>query len=134
MCRCAARCAHRYRAAPYAHNHRISANGPPDGGFPAFHTRGLEESAVATWLHDAGYRTALLGKYLQPLPGGGGRGVYSPGWDAWYAPVGENADSRYNDSLNENGVLRTYGRRPEDYLGDVLTSHAERFVRGAVFP
>ena len=39
--------------------------GQPFGGFPAFD----DGSTVATWLHDAGYRTALLGKYLNGYAG-----------------------------------------------------------------
>ena len=45
----------------YAHNHRILDN---RGGFDVFEGRGNESSTVATWLHDAGYKTLLVGKYL----------------------------------------------------------------------
>ena len=51
----------------YAHNHTLT-NTVPDGGFLAFHRLGREESTIATWLHDAGYRTALIGKYLNGFP------------------------------------------------------------------
>jgi N-acetylglucosamine-6-sulfatase len=118
----------------YAHNHGIVSNSPPEGGFTGFHEKGHENSTVATWLHDAGYRTALLGKYLNRYPEGAGEGpgYVPPGWDEWYAPVGEDAYIQYNYRLNENGRLRSYGRQPEDFLNDVLTAHAERFVRRSV--
>ena len=46
----------------YSHTTRVYTNHPkePFGGFPAFDDR----STVATWLQQAGYRTALMGKYL----------------------------------------------------------------------
>ena len=46
----------------YSHNTHIVGNEPPWGGFETFRRLGLEESTVATWLHDAGYRTAMVGK------------------------------------------------------------------------
>src|SRR5918997_10072 len=46
----------------YAHNHLIEGNEPPYGGFEKFRMLGYEESTMATWLHDEGYRTVFLGK------------------------------------------------------------------------
>jgi arylsulfatase A-like enzyme len=34
-----------------------------------FHSLDRESSTLATWMHDAGYRTALLGKYMNGYPG-----------------------------------------------------------------
>jgi hypothetical protein len=49
----------------YAHNHGVLRNNNgEDGGFESFHALESEESTLATWLHDAGYRTALIGKYM----------------------------------------------------------------------
>ena len=46
-----------------AHNHGIKANSPLDqGGWEAF--RDKEDNALPVWLKAAGYRTALIGKYL----------------------------------------------------------------------
>ena len=45
----------------YPHNHGVKQNKAPDGGFAAFYERGNESSTIATWLNDAGYRTALVG-------------------------------------------------------------------------
>ena len=44
----------------YAHNTGVRSNNPPDG-ISNFDDR----STVATWLHDAGYRTGYVGKYLR---------------------------------------------------------------------
>ena len=104
----------------YAHNTGIVGNEPPWGGFEAFHELGLEDSTVATWLQAAGYRTAMIGKYLnryEPEKDG-----IPPGWDEWY--VGGMAHASYNYVLNENGRTVAYGDEPEDYLNDVLTGKA----------
>ena len=45
-------------------------------------------STLATWLDDAGYRTALIGKYLNgygETPGAVPDNYVPPGWDSWHA-------------------------------------------------
>jgi N-acetylglucosamine-6-sulfatase len=104
----------------YAHNTQIVGNELPYGGFEKLHERGLERSTVATWLRDAGYHTALLGKYINRyVPETDG---VPPGWSEWY--VGGNAHPSYDYTLNENGRIVAYGREPKDYLGDVLSRKA----------
>jgi N-acetylglucosamine-6-sulfatase len=111
----------------YAHNTHIVGNELPWGGFEKFRHLGLEESTVATWLQDAGYHTAMVGKYLNRyVPE---RDGVPPGWDEWY--VGGNAHPSYDYTLNENGRTVTYGDRPEDYLNDVLTDKAVHVIRNA---
>jgi N-acetylglucosamine-6-sulfatase len=63
----------------YSHNHGVLTNFPPQGGFEKFDSLGREKSTVATWLHDEGYRTVLIGKYLNGKP----RGHKPKGWDAF---------------------------------------------------
>ena len=65
----------------YAHNHEIVGNSWPRGGSQKFRVLRLGESTVATWLQDEGYRTVLIGKYMN-----GYYGTRVPvGWDDWYA-------------------------------------------------
>jgi N-acetylglucosamine-6-sulfatase len=109
----------------YGHNTHIVGNAPPWGGFETFRQLGLEESTVATWLHDAGYRTAMLGKYFNGYAPE--RDGVPPGWDEWY--VGGNAHASYEYVLNENGQAVQYGSGLEDYLGDVLTGKAVQLIR-----
>ena len=73
----------------YSHNHKVLSNGPPLGGFKRFRPR--EKSTVATWLQSGGYRTVLVGKYLNGKP----RGHKPPGWDEIYAG-GYSADGVYH--------------------------------------
>jgi N-acetylglucosamine-6-sulfatase len=108
----------------YAHNTHIVGNEQPWGGFEKLRQLGLEESTMATWLQDAGYHTAMIGKYINRyVPQ---RDGVPPGWDEWY--VGGNSHLSYNYALNENGRMVTYGDRPEDYLNDVLTGKAVQVI------
>jgi N-acetylglucosamine-6-sulfatase len=101
-----------------------TANAP--GGAPAFDDR----SSLATWLDDAGYRTGMVGKYLNDygeLP----EGYVPPGWDEWFALADRAPQIRYYDyRLNENGSLVAYGDEPDDYSTRVLERKAVEFVRG----
>jgi arylsulfatase A-like enzyme len=65
----------------YSHNTHIYGNSLPLGGWQKFHGLGLQDSTIATWLHEAGYRTGLFGKYLNDYTAPG----IPPGWDRWYA-------------------------------------------------
>src|SRR5215212_10340036 len=114
----------------YAHNHKVYTNFPPDGGFERFAAQGHEEKTLATALHDAGYRTALLGKYLNGYPKATDPSYVPPGWDEWDALVAEApAGGGYIDyALNENGRRVGYGSEPEDYSTNVLSAKATDFI------
>lgn len=128
----------------YAHNHDITANDPPNGGFQKFREGGLEEGTIAVRLQEEGYRTALFGKYLNRY-GEDDPTHVPPGWDEWHAKLdigtreedtGGGGDARgytkyYDYELNENGEVVSYGDSPEDYLTDVLSDGATDFVRRA---
>ena len=105
----------------YSHNHRITANDVPDGGAVRFRRRELDESTFATWLQDSGYRTGLVGKYLNNTE----KHYIPPGWDEWNGMIGMD-----NDHLvNENGRLHHYSR--ETLMTDVYTEKSLGFVRRA---
>jgi N-acetylglucosamine-6-sulfatase len=112
----------------YVHNHDVRSNRPPLGGFEKFHTNGDETSTIATWLHDAGYRTGLLGKYLNGYPNGADRTFVPPGWDVWASPI-NGGYSGYNYRLNENGNIVPYGSAPQDYMTDVLARESGEFIQ-----
>jgi N-acetylglucosamine-6-sulfatase len=114
----------------YVHNHDVLGNLPPSGGYGKFHTNGDEKSTVATWMHDSGYRTGLLGKYLNGYPETVDPAFVPPGWDEWDSPTsGGNPYSEYNYRLNENGKLVRYGSTPQDYLVDVLSRKSSEFIQ-----
>jgi N-acetylglucosamine-6-sulfatase len=113
----------------YSRHTGVYDNRPPNGGAPAFH----DGSTLVTWLHGAGYRTGLFGKYLndysllQP-------GYIPPGWDEWNA-IAMKPQARYYDYLlNENGRLVRHGDGPEDYSTDVFAQKVVQFIRGSKKP
>ncbi|HZD18499.1 MAG TPA: sulfatase [Actinomycetota bacterium] len=88
-------------------------------------------STLATWLHDAGYRTALVGKYLNGYPFEGEPPV-PPGWDRWLAKQqGAQTTAYYGHVLNDQGFSQRSGDAPGDYLTDVLAGAAVDFIRTA---
>ncbi|HXJ64355.1 MAG TPA: sulfatase, partial [Actinomycetota bacterium] len=103
----------------YAHNHHVYTNEEPYGGFEGFKPR--QASTLATWLHGAGYRTGLIGKYLN--------GYYGPetppGWDDWHAMFGSASSSYSNFTLVENGSIVDYQK---SYHTTVLGQKAVQFV------
>lgn len=111
----------------YSHNHGAVYN---SSGFPDFHLSGGEASTVAVWLKRAGYRTALMGKYLNGYPLEGHPEYIPPGWDEWAVQLTAQANDRYfNYSMNENGRIVEYQSRPEDYDADVISRKAVDFIR-----
>jgi N-acetylglucosamine-6-sulfatase len=120
----------------YAHNTNIYENRPPRGGFEAFHAAREEEQTVATWLHDAGYRTALFGKYLNGYPNTVADTYVPPGWSEWYSPVAGTPYNEYKYSLDENGTVVPYDALrtdpTDDYLVDVMSAKATDFIQRAV--
>ncbi len=111
----------------YSHNHGAVYN---SSAFEDFNRLGGEGSTVATWLRQAGYRTALIGKYLNGYPLDPRPDYVPPGWDEWDAHLSAFSDARYfSYSLNENGQVVGYGSRPEDYDTDVLSRKAVDFIK-----
>jgi N-acetylglucosamine-6-sulfatase len=88
-----------------------------------------EGSTLAVWLHDAGYHTGLVGKYLNGYPFG--RGPYvPPGWDGWWGKEQGTEASLYHDfTLVEEGRAVRYGSGEADYSTDVFASKALGFLR-----
>src|SRR3546814_10150995 len=109
----------------YSHNHRIQGNGLPTGGALKFRALGHDKSTIATWLQAAGYRTGLIGKYMNEYDPA--EGYVPPGWDEWYG----TGNGYYDYVVNENGNPVRYGDREEDYLADVLAGYAPPTIRRA---
>jgi len=113
----------------YAHNTGVLTNSSDSGGFSKAHALGVENSTVATWLHDHNYKTALIGKYLNHYPGSLGPEYIPPGWDYWASSVLGNPYSEYNYTLNENGKQVQYGGEAGDYGTDVYAKKAVGFIK-----
>jgi arylsulfatase A-like enzyme len=107
----------------YPHDDGVFTNAGADGGYLAFNQHGDQQKSFAVALRDAGYRTAMMGKYLNqyqpadPIP---------PGWDEW--DVTGNGYPEFGYTLNQDGRQVRYGSEAKDYLTDVLAAKASAFI------
>jgi N-acetylglucosamine-6-sulfatase len=107
----------------YPHDDGVFTNAGNDGGYYAFNRHGDQQKSFAVALHDAGYHTAMMGKYLNqyvpadPVP---------PGWDEW--DVAGNGYPEFGYTLNQDGRRQQYGSDANDYLTDVLAVKARSFI------
>jgi N-acetylglucosamine-6-sulfatase len=112
-------------------------NTPPDGGFQAFRMRKEERSDLPVWLHDAGYHTGIVGKYLNG---------YTPedtsyvakGWDEWHVLAlgtgGADAEGNggyYDYMTSDDGRSSTHAAAQSDYSTTALGDDAVTFIDSA---
>jgi N-acetylglucosamine-6-sulfatase len=109
----------------FPHDTGIFRNTGNDGGFQAFHSRHEEQSTFATALSAAGYRTAMLGKYLNGYKPK--NDPPEPGWTLW--GVAGNGYPGFNYDFSDNGKFVRYGNQPADYMTDVLSAKAIDFIK-----
>ena len=112
----------------YPHDDGVFTNVGSDGGYAAYNANGDPSRSFAVALQGAGYRTAMMGKYLngyQPKQNGP-----APGWDVW--DVAGDGYAEFNYTLNENGHLQHYGSKAKDYMTDVPVG--EGHVTSSVHP
>jgi N-acetylglucosamine-6-sulfatase len=108
----------------YAHNHGVLDNTPPNGSISAFDN----SSTLATWLDDAGYTTALVGKYLNQYQQQFlevGDATIPPGWDEWFA----FQEGYGSFILNDNGAITNFSGV---YSTDVLRDEAVEFINASL--
>jgi arylsulfatase A-like enzyme len=90
-----------------------------------------DTQTLPVWLHEAGYLTGLVGKYLNNYPWGGPSFV-PPGWDRWFAKENANESTAYYDyDVVDRGIVHHYGAVPGVYATDVLGEAANTFLRAA---
>ncbi|KHE93328.1 MAG: sulfatase [Candidatus Scalindua rubra] len=127
----------------YSHNHGVLSNKSPHplksgiawpGWFPVEGVAGKNESTLSTWLHDSGYYTGYIGKYLN---GYGAQAPYNvpdtktyipPGWDNWQGLIDPSTYRMYSYFINDNGTVVSYGDAEADYQTDVLAGRAVQFI------
>jgi N-acetylglucosamine-6-sulfatase len=108
----------------YTHNNGVWNNNFPLGGVSNLD----DSSTVATWLQSAGYRTCLIGKYLNEYGELTAEDYVPPGWDDWFAALRNTIYHVYNYTINDDGQVVEYGEQPRDYQTDVFTQRAVRFI------
>jgi N-acetylglucosamine-6-sulfatase len=107
----------------YPHNNGVFRNTGSDGGYAAYDRFGNQPKSFAVALQKSGYRTAIMGKYLN------GYRVNDPpasGWTQW--DVADYGYPEFNYTLSEDGIQHHYGHASSDYLTDVLSNKATSFI------
>jgi N-acetylglucosamine-6-sulfatase len=102
----------------YAHSTLVYGNAPPEGGSFTFRHRGDDAETLAVWLHRAGYRTGLFGKYLNGYKGG----FVPPGWDAFTTSARYWGGPGYEQGAPKHYPFTTY---MPNYMG----TRAAQFIR-----
>jgi arylsulfatase A-like enzyme len=116
----------------YSHTTGVYSNSGSSGGFASFR----DQSTIAKWLDDAGYETALMGKYLVGYPGGP---YVPPGWDRWVAftpsrtEVTSDALGYYTYGFNIDGQDFPFADQTT-YSTDFLAEQAVSFLQAAPRP
>lgn len=116
----------------YPHNHGMLANYPPLGGI----TRLNQSSTIATWMNNAGYHTAMIGRHVTGYGWWTDPREVPPGWDDWNALLDPATFSMRNYSMNLNGTIIDVGALGSSsgldlYQTDVLSVLAANAVRKA---
>jgi N-acetylglucosamine-6-sulfatase len=122
----------------FPHDTQVFTNVGRDGGFQKFQSRQLYKRTFAVATRSRGYRTSMMGKYLNgygtpkvtrataPIP---------PGWSDWH--VAGNGYLEFSYMLNENDRFNFYGGptggcgvtgSPNNYGVDVLNARARSFI------
>lgn len=101
----------------YATKHGVFSNQRPFGGARVFN----DTTTLAVWMQNAGYKTALIGKYLNAydkisphIP---------PGWDYWFSFL---HTSFYNYTVNNNG--EEYQEKTK-YSTDLVFDKGTEFIK-----
>ncbi len=89
----------------YAHNHKVKGNFAPYGWYGMKH-RG---NTLPAWLDDAGYTTALIGKWLNGYGARDAHGEVPKGFDIWRGLLDVSAYDYSNFVMNVDGTLRAWG-------------------------
>jgi N-acetylglucosamine-6-sulfatase len=114
----------------YGHAHRVLGNRAPLGG----HARFDDSDTLPVWLKRRGYRTALVGKYLNGYGEDDPKEV-PPGWTDWYGIVDPSTRNFYHYKINDNGKVVTYGHprlhRASHYVTPRLSRKVQSVIRSA---
>jgi arylsulfatase A-like enzyme len=89
----------------YAHNHGVAGNFWPFGWYGMKHRGNI----LPAWLQKAGYRTALIGKWLNGYGARDAHGEVPAGFNTWRGLLDVSAYDYYNFVMNQNGTLKTWG-------------------------
>jgi arylsulfatase A-like enzyme len=89
----------------YAHNNGVAGNFYPYGWY-GMKDRG---NILPAWLQKVGYRTALIGKWLNGYGARDAHGEVPRGFDIWRGLLDVSAYDYYNFVMNRDGALKSWG-------------------------
>jgi N-acetylglucosamine-6-sulfatase len=110
----------------YSHNNGVLHNAGAHGGYPALdHT-----NALPVWLQEAGYRTILLGRYLNGYGTLVDRSTIPPGWTDWHSTIDPSTFDYRSWDMNDNGQITSYPTpdHPGEYQTDFYTRRAAELI------
>ncbi len=121
------------------HTTGVLTNGGPTGGWRTFQQKHGEQHTLATALAAEGYRTMLIGKYMNQYELDGKKAPpVPPGWTDWAAIVdgGIQGYVGYDFNLLEQAPKKSpsvvhYGHASADYSTDVFRDKAVAFLQSA---
>ena len=107
----------------YGHNSGVLHNTGPYGGYPAWRTPGQH---VGRWLQGSGYRTALVGKFLNRWE----RSPHTPpGWNR-FNPTLRGIYKPFEIRMWHNGRPRSYsGTHTSDLMGGFTKEYIRSFAK-----
>jgi arylsulfatase A-like enzyme len=104
----------------YAHNNGVFQNDP---GYEALKDK---QNVLPVWLQEAGYRTALVGKFMHGYEDAvDPASTPAPGYDDWFGML---VNSYYRYVISDNGVPERFGRAPQDYATSVINHRAVNLI------
>ena len=125
----------------FPHDTHVFTNFGREGGFHAFYEHGDQNHTFALALQRAGYRTGMMGKYLNGYMDAEGAAIdgssasavgptyVPPGWSEW--DVAGWGYPEFNYRMNEDGSIHEFGDLPSDYLTDVMAGRGVDFINRA---
>jgi N-acetylglucosamine-6-sulfatase len=123
----------------FPHDTHVLTNLGRYGGYTKFQSEGLDRRTYAIALRRRGYRTSMLGKYLNGYGDpalDNTTGPVPPGWSDWHA-ANKTGYPEFNAAVNDNGTINHLGGptggcgatgTPDNYFVDVMSSDATAFI------
>jgi arylsulfatase A-like enzyme len=100
----------------YGQNNGVHHNDGVHGGYPALID---PDNTIGRWLYDAGYQTAMVGKYLNQFTEFDAR---PEGWDHWNPYVG-GTDFMTTTYVNDGDMVTRHG-----YVDDITNEYARAYI------
>ena len=116
-----------YLTGQYPHNHGVTNNGGPEGGYDRYMEKGLDQVSFPNLLSD--YYSAHLGKFLNNYPKADWPAIPA-GWDYWLSIHKHNMMQMFNWTATENDTVVTFsGATDEIYQTNVIRDKVKELIQ-----